>query len=275
MGRERKVSDCCQFGPRANRRRPLVLFAGVLSALFVTVAPLVLSNAWGVGSSGGRLIADVTAPAPADYSSGLHLAADPLGGYWTVSSGGVVTPHGGAPTVGSLSGRSLDKPVFGMAPTPSGHGYWLVASDGGVFSFGDAAFYGSTGSIRLNQPIVGVAPTPSGHGYWLVASDGGVFSFGDAAFYGSTGSIRLNQSIVGMAPTPSGHGYWLVASDGGVFSFGDAAFYGSTGSIRLNNPIVAWLTPRAATVTGWWLPTAESSLSETQGSTVRAAVRGG
>ena len=32
----------------------------------------------------------------------------------------------------------LNKPIVGMAATPTGKGYWLVASDGGVFSFGDA-----------------------------------------------------------------------------------------------------------------------------------------
>ena len=65
----------------------------------------------------------------------------------------------------------LNKPIVGMASTPSGNGYWLVASDGGLFSFGDAHFFGSTGSMPLNKPIVGMASTPSGNGYWLVASD--------------------------------------------------------------------------------------------------------
>ena len=123
---------------------------------------------------------------------------------------------------GSTGAITLNRPIVGMAPTPTGHGYWLAASDGGIFSFGDAHFYGSTGAITLNRPIVGMAPTPTGHGYWLAASDGGIFSFGDAHFYGSTGAITLNRPIVGMAPTPTGHGYWLAASDGGIFSFGDA-----------------------------------------------------
>ena len=52
----------------------------------------------------------------------------------------------------------LNKPIVGMAPTPSGGGYWLVASDGGIFAFGNAGFFGSTGAMRLNQPIVGMAP---------------------------------------------------------------------------------------------------------------------
>jgi len=52
----------------------------------------------------------------------------------------------------------LNKPIVGMAATPTGAGYWLVASDGGIFSFGAARFYGSTGSMVLNKPIVGMAP---------------------------------------------------------------------------------------------------------------------
>jgi hypothetical protein len=159
------------------------------------------------------------------------MAADPSGGYWTVSWLGAVTSYGGAPTFGSpiLSGIKLAKPVLGMAATPDGQGYWLVASDGGVFSYGDAQFYGSTGAIHLNEPVVGMAVTPDGRGYWLVASDGGIFSYGDAQFYGSTGAIHLDKPIAGMAPTADGAGYWLVASDGGIFTFGDAPFSGSLG----------------------------------------------
>jgi hypothetical protein len=168
------------------------------------------------------------------------MAADPSGGYWTVTPAGAVTPHGGAPALGSpaLSNLRLAQPIVGMTATNDGNGYWLVASDGGIFSYGDATFYGSTGAIHLNKPIVGMASTNDGKGYWLVASDGGIFSYGDAHFYGSTGSIVLNKPVVGMAATTDGNGYWLVASDGGIFSYGDATFYGSTGSIRLNLPVV-------------------------------------
>jgi hypothetical protein len=86
----------------------------------------------------------------------------------------------------------LNKPIVGMASTPSGKGYWLVASDGGMFAFGDATFHGSTGNITLNKPIVGMAATTTGKGYWFVANDGGIFSFGDATFLGAptgTGTI--------------------------------------------------------------------------------------
>ena len=188
------------------------------------------------------------------------MTANPRSGYWTVTAAGSVTPFGGAASLGSPaeSGIDLNKPIVGMAATPSGQGYWLVASDGGIFSYGDARFYGSSGAIHLNKPIVGMAATPSGQGYWLVASDGGIFSYGDARFYGSSGAIHLNKPIVGMAATPSGQGYWLVASDGGIFSYGDARFYGSSGAIHLNKPIVGMAaTPSGQ---GYWLVASDGGI---------------
>ena len=150
-------------------------------------------------------------------------AATPSSGYWLVASDGGIFTFGDAQFYGSTGAIHLNRPIVGMAATPSGHGYWLVASDGGIFSFGDAHFYGSTGGIAPEPADRRDGRDAAGHGYWLVASDGGIFSFGDARFYGSTGAIQLNQPIVGMAATPTGHGYWLVASDGGIFRFGDAA----------------------------------------------------
>ncbi|HUR18956.1 MAG TPA: hypothetical protein VMZ51_08490 [Acidimicrobiales bacterium] len=179
-------------------------------------------------------------------------------GYWSVASDGGIFAFGGAPFLGSTGGIKLNKPVVGMARTPTGKGYWLVATDGGVFAFGDAAFHGSTGAIKLNQPIVGMAATPSGKGYWLVASDGGIFAFGDAAFKGSTGAIKLNKPVVGMSSTPTGKGYYLVATDGGIFAFGDAVFKGSTGAIKLNQPIKGMAT--TPTGRGYWLVASDGGI---------------
>ena len=238
--------------------RPLSLAAARAVALFVLVPALGLGLA--IESSASTGAGAASTARPSGYGGGEMIAADPTGGYWTATAGGAVTPHGGAPALGSpaLSGLRLSRPIVGMAPTPDGGGYWLVASDGGIFSYGDAAFYGSTGSIHLNRPIVGMAATRDGHGYWLVASDGGIFSYGDAVFYGSTGSIHLNRAIVGMAATADGGGYWLVASDGGIFNYGDAAFYGSTGAIRLDQPIVGMApTPDGA---GYWMVAADGGV---------------
>jgi ribosomal protein L24E len=179
-------------------------------------------------------------------------------GYWTVASDGGIFSFGDAPFFGSTGNIKLNKPVVGMARTPSCGGYWMVATDGGIFSFGNAKFFGSTGNIPLNQPIVGMAATPSGNGYWMVASDGGIFTFGDAAFLGSMGGSHLNKPIVGMAATPSGKGYWLVASDGGIFSFGDAQFFGSTGSITLNKPVVGMA--RMPKGDGYWFVASDGGI---------------
>jgi hypothetical protein len=163
-----------------------------------------------------------------------------------------------APFYGSEGGSHLNRPIVGMAASPSGQGYWLVALDGGVFSFGDAGFFGSHGGSHLNQPIVDMAATPDGHGYWLVASDGGIFTYGDAGFYGSHGDSHLNQPIVGMAATPDGHGYWLVASDGGIFTYGDAGFYGSEGRTHLNRPIVGMAASPSGQ--GYWLVASDGGI---------------
>ncbi|MER7181490.1 hypothetical protein ABT404_18735 [Streptomyces hyaluromycini] len=180
------------------------------------------------------------------------------GGYWQAAADGGVFAFGDAMSYGSMGGKPLNRPVVGMAATPSGKGYWEVAADGGVFAFGDAMSYGSMGGKPLNRPVVGMAATPSGKGYWLTAEDGGLFSFGDAAFYGSMGGKPLNRPVVGMAATPSGKGYWEVAADGGVFAFGDAMSYGSMGGRPLNRPVVGMAaTPSGK---GYWLTAEDGGL---------------
>jgi subtilisin family serine protease len=179
-------------------------------------------------------------------------------GYWLVASDGGIFAFGDARFFGSTGALRLNRPIVGVASTPTGAGYWLVASDGGIFAFGDARFSGSTGALSLNRPIVGMASTPTGRGYWLVASDGGIFAFGDARFFGSTGSVRLNKPIVAMTPTPSGNGYWLVASDGGIFAFGDARFHGSTGSAKLNK-LIAGMAPTPSG-SGYWLVASDGGI---------------
>jgi subtilase family serine protease len=199
----------------------------------------------------------ISASSPADhYGFGGDL--DCGQGYRFVASDGGVFDFGDASFWGSTGSMTLNKPVVGMAATPSTSGYWLVASDGGIFSYGDALFYGSMGGKPLNKPIVGMAATPNGRGYWLVAADGGIFSYGNAQFFGSTGSMHLNKPIVGMAPTPDGAGYWLVASDGGIFAYGDAQFYGSTGSMTLNAPIVGMAAGPGGG--GYWLAASDGGI---------------
>jgi hypothetical protein len=199
----------------------------------------------------------ISASSPADhYGFGGDLNCGT--GYRMVGSDGGIFDFGDATFWGSTGGITLNKPVVGMAATPSTSGYWLVASDGGVFSYGDARFYGSMGGKPLNEPIVGMASTPKGDGYWEVASDGGIFSFGSAQFFGSTGSMHLNKPIVGLAATPDGKGYWLVASDGGIFAYGDAQFHGSTGGQPLNKPVVGMAAGPGGD--GYWLVASDGGI---------------
>ncbi|HEU5001196.1 MAG TPA: Ig-like domain-containing protein [Actinomycetota bacterium] len=202
---------------------------------------------------------DTLDPGDPSATAVINWVHKPGQGYWLVASDGGIFNYGPSTTfAGSAGSIHLNKPIVGMAATPTGFGYWLVASDGGIFSYGDAIFQGSTGSIHLNKPIVGMARTPDGNGYWLVASDGGIFAFGSAKFQGSTGSIHLNKPIVGMAATADGGGYWLVASDGGIFAFGDAQFVGSAGSVHLNQPIVGMAAmPDGG---GYWLAAADGGI---------------
>ena len=140
-----------------------------------------------------------------------------------MASDGGIFSFGDAAFYGSTGAIRLNRPIVGMAPTPTGKGYWLVASDGGIFSFGDAAFYGSTGAIRLNRP-------DRRHGsdaerQRLLARRAPTAASSASATPRSTArpaALRLVSPIVGMAASPTGHGYRFVAADGGIFGFGDA-----------------------------------------------------
>jgi hypothetical protein len=111
---------------------------------------------------------------------------------------------------------TLNQPIVGMAPTPSGQGYWEVGADGALFAYGDAAAVGSTGA-RNFKAIVAIAAT-LGKGCWLAANDGRVFPFGDAEQHGSPAPGQLKGSIVAIAAMPSGNGYLLLSSSAERFS---------------------------------------------------------
>ncbi|MDP9387764.1 MAG: polysaccharide deacetylase family protein [Actinomycetota bacterium] len=238
--------------PEATRGTTTIKTVGEVIGGAVRPVPTTTTTTPGGGTGGGGTGGGGTGGG----GTGGGTAANP--GYVLVASDGGIFAFGGARFLGSTGAIKLNKPIVGMAYTPSGAGYRLVASDGGIFAFGDAPFFGSTGATKLNQPIVGMATTPSGNGYWLVASDGGIFAFGDAVFRGSTGALKLNKPIVGMAPTPTGNGYWLVASDGGIFAFGDAVFRGSTGALKLNLPVVGMASTPGGN--GYWLVASDGGI---------------
>jgi len=203
----------------------------------------------------------------------VAIAADPAaasGGAWEVDGDGSVEALGAAPELGDVPealgpGRTLNRPVVGIAPTPSGQGYWIAAADGGVFTFGNAGYLGSlpailgAASLHLAAPIVGIAPTPSGEGYWLVGADGGVFTFGNAPFLGSLPGVLgpgvlPAKPIVAIVPTSTGEGYYLLGADGGVFTFGNATFFGSLPGDGVHTSDAVSLVP-TPTGLGYWIVT--------------------
>ncbi|MDQ3757518.1 MAG: hypothetical protein M3394_06695 [Actinomycetota bacterium] len=165
-----------------------------------------------------------------------------------MASDGGIFAFGDARFFGSTGAIRLNKPVVGMAATPSGQGYWLVASDGGIFAFGDARFFGSTGAIRLNSPIVGMSPAADGTGYWLLAADGGVFAF-NVPYHGSVPGLRLPSyaGSVALRSTSTDFGYYILGSDGGLFTFGDARFHGARSTLPARARDLALVQPAPAT----------------------------
>jgi uncharacterized protein YkwD len=202
--------------------------------------------------------------APMTASSVFRVSPAPFGGipvwaelqpgatgHWLVTSTGLVTAAGTAPSLGGMAGTLLARPVVAMQTTPSGDGYWLLASDGGIFTFGAAQFHGSAGAIPLSSDVVAMEATSTGLGYWLVTATGQVLPYGDARHFGDASPFPLIAPIVDLARTPDDNGYWLVAADGGIFTFGGAKFHGSAGAIQLAEEIVA-MEPTALG-NGYWL----------------------
>jgi len=215
----------------------LAALAGVLAA--ACVVPAVLT-----GASASTTVAGV-------YAGGKRTAADPAGGFWTVSGTGRVHAHAGAPSYGSLPRGQAGATVVGIAATPDGGGYWLADAKGDVYGFGDASLQSPSGATEVTSPVVGITAAPDGRGYWLVAANGGVATYGDASFEGSAANLQLRRPVVGLASTPDGNGYWLVSSEGGVFAYGDASFEGSAAGNHLHEHIVGMAsTPNGQ---GYWL----------------------
>jgi hypothetical protein len=223
-----KTIDVPLIGGAANSVAPGTLFIDLSDPQNGTIAkPRATATIIGKSRPGPPGTGEPVAPA------GLSSA----GGYWLVASDGGVFAFGDAGFFGSTGAMVLNRPIVGMAATPSGRGYWLVASDGGIFAFGDAGFFDSPAG-ELKTPAAAVAPTPTGNGYRLATSDGAVFTFGDAHSTGSAADTSLKHPLVGLEPTADGNGYWLATSDGAVLAFGDARFTGSGSSLALTQPIV-------------------------------------
>src|SRR4051812_44791306 len=111
-------------------------------SLFRSSALGTLTTATAVAVLGGALIGIVGAVAQSVIGTVPEAHAATPGpttaprGYWLAASDGGMFTYGDSPFKGSMGGSRLNRPIVGMAATPSGQGYWLVASDGGIFTFG-------------------------------------------------------------------------------------------------------------------------------------------
>ena len=184
-----------------DREHPAGGRNGLRAAVLVWGLALLVDVTFSSSGPGGQTA--VAAPGTTDSGASQLSAA----GYWLVAPDGGVFSFGDAPFYGSAGNVALERPVVGVAATPSGHGYWLVASDGGVFSFGDAAFYGSAGNVALKQPIAGISPYPHLHTLLVVGDSLVTQSEADLTQLRPPATFVWIAAGVGSAPCDWAHGY--------------------------------------------------------------------
>ena len=193
-------------------------------------------------------------------------------GFRVVTARGRVLNHNASPhgDWGSTSGA--DRPVVGIAGTPTGEGYWLLDARGAVAARGDARWQGDVAQLSLLGSATQVVATPSGQGYAIVSSAGPLYSFGDAQVMGSSHWDSPPSPAQAIVMTPTGQGHWLFRRDGTAEEYGDAKFIGvatrtvmnlgkATFSFTVLEPgptkVVFNLSGTTATITQDWSPDTE------------------
>lgn len=134
---------------------------------------------WGVGKKTKSSKSSSSSPTTAPTQEGNMIDKTPDGGIVITRPDGSVFADDGAPFLGGLHGAKLNKPIVGIAVTPTGKGYWLVGSDGGVFCYGDAKMLGNLvghpdwHAGTDSDPCIGIASEPanSPNGYVIVCDN--------------------------------------------------------------------------------------------------------
>ena len=164
-------------------------------------------------------------------ASATGLAADPAtGGYWTVSSNGVVhavnAPFLGQPRI-PAGGWGQFPAAVALAAAPDGAGYYVLRANGVVDAFG-RSLHGSS-AARLpyykTAPVVAVALAldPATGGYWIATSNGAVVAVNapnDGSPLARAHGHYRGAPVTALAAAPDGSGYEVLFGNGVIDAFG-------------------------------------------------------
>lgn len=170
----------------------------------------------GTTAATGRCPASIAQP-------GRAIAANPNGGYYTLSGDGTVKAFGGAPNYGS---PRFDFDIArDIAVMPDGHGYAVLDGYGAMHYYGSAVTLGRfAGPYWPGWDIArSVAITPSGNGFVILDGFGGLHTAGDAPAVGGAPYWPNWDIARSIAIRFDNQGYWVLDGYGGIHTLRTAA----------------------------------------------------
>ena len=171
-------------------------------------------DVWAFGSAPAP-----TARPPAFLSTPSSASRRPTTakGYWLVATDGGIFSYGDAKFYGSTGAIALNRPIVGMASTPTRRatGSWRrTAASSPTATPGSTARPVPSSSTGPSSPWPPL-PTARGTGSWPATA-----ASSPTATPPSTvdGDAQARPAHRGHGPHARRQGYWLVASDGGIFA---------------------------------------------------------